>query len=179
MTTTMSDTAAVAAIGAATRELHLPVVRAESARLAELAQRGHHTYLGYLAEVLSAEIDERSERRRQRLIKEARFPRTKRLADFDLAAAPTINPATLATLASGNYLDAGEPIVLLGDSGTGKTHLLLGLGLAAREQGRRVRYAPPPNSSTNSSKQPTNAASHASSPATASWICSASTNLAT
>ena len=91
--------------------------------------------------MLSAEIDERSERRRQRLIKEARFPRTKRLADFDLAAAPTINPATLATLASGNYLDAGEPVVLLGDSGTGKTHLLLGLGLAACEQGRRVRYA--------------------------------------
>ena len=140
-TTTMSDTAATAAIGAATRELHLPVVRAESARLAELAQRGQHTYLGYLAEVLSAEIDERSERRRQRLIKEARFPRTKRLADFDLAAAPTINPATLATLASGNYLDAGEPVVLLGDSGTGKTHLLLGLGLAACEQGHRVRYA--------------------------------------
>ncbi len=140
-TTTMSDTAATAAIGAATRELHLPVVRAESARLAELAQRAQHTYLGYLAEVLSAEIDERSERRRQRLIKEARFPRTKRLADFDLAAAPTINPATLATLASGNYLDAGEPVVLLGDSGTGKTHLLLGLGLAACEQGHRVRYA--------------------------------------
>ena len=140
-TTTMSDTAATAAIGAATRELRLPVVRVESARLAELAQRGHHTYLGYLAEVLSAEIDERSERRRQRLIKEARFPRTKRLADFDLAAAPTINPATLATLASGNYLDAGEPVVLLGDSGTGKTHLLLGLGLAACEQGHRVRYA--------------------------------------
>jgi DNA replication protein DnaC len=115
----MSDTAATAAIGAATRELHLPVVRAESARLAELAQRAQHTYLGYLAEVLSAEIDERSERRRQRLIKEARFPRTKRLADFDLAAAPTINPATLATLASGNYLDAGEPVVLLGDSDCG------------------------------------------------------------
>jgi DNA replication protein DnaC len=44
-------------------------------------------------------------------------------------------------MATGAWIDVGEPIVLLGDSGTGKTHLLLGLGLAACEQGRRVRYA--------------------------------------
>jgi DNA replication protein DnaC len=53
---------------------------------------------------------------------------------------PTIQAAQLATLASGVYLNAGEPVVLLGDSGTGKTHLLIGLGLAACEQGRKVRY---------------------------------------
>jgi DNA replication protein DnaC len=47
---------------------------------------------------------------------------------------------TLAALASGAYMDAGEPIVLLGDSGTGKSHLLIALGLAACEQGPRVRY---------------------------------------
>ena len=64
-----------------------------------------------------------------------------RLADFDLSAAPTVNPPTIATLASCAYLEAGEPIVLVGDSGTGKTHLLIGLGMAACEQGRRVRYA--------------------------------------
>ena len=46
----------------------------------------------------------------------------------------------LAHLATGAYLDNGEPVVLLGDSGTGKTHLLIGLGLAACEQGRRIRY---------------------------------------
>ncbi len=47
----------------------------------------------------------------------------------------------MATLAAGAYLDAGDPVVLLGDSGTGKSHLLIGLGVAACEQGRRVRYA--------------------------------------
>ena len=47
----------------------------------------------------------------------------------------------IATLAAGGYLDAGDPIVLLGDSGTGKSHLLIGLGVAACEQGRRVCYA--------------------------------------
>jgi DNA replication protein DnaC len=139
--TKMTDTAATAAIGAATRELRLPVVRTDAARLAEIAQRSQQSYLAFLAEVLSAEVDERSERRRQRRVTEARFPRIKRLADFDLAAAPTINPATIATLASCAYLDAGEPVVLLGDSGTGKSHLLIGFGLAACEQGRRVRYA--------------------------------------
>lgn len=72
--TKMSDTAAQAAIGAATRELRLPVVRADAARLAELAQRSQLSYLAFLAEVLAAEIDERAERRKQRRVIEARFP---------------------------------------------------------------------------------------------------------
>ena len=97
--------------------------------------------MAFLAEVLSAEVDERAERRRQRRVTEASFPRIKRMADFDVSAATNINPATLAALASCAFLDAGRPVVLLGDSGTGKSHLLIALGLAACEQGRRVRYA--------------------------------------
>ena len=135
-----SDTAAQAAIGAAARELHLPTVRDEATRLAELAVRERQTHLGFLAEVLSAEVDERTERRRTRRITEAKFPRLKRLAEFNLDAVPSIPPARLAALASGTWIQAGEPVVLLGDSGTGKTHLLIALGLAACEQGRRVRY---------------------------------------
>jgi len=138
--TTVTDTAAQAAIGAAARELRLPTVRAEAARLAEIAARERHTHLGYLAEILAAELDDRSARRRARRITEAKFPRLKRLADFNADAVPTITPAQLATLADGAWIDAGTPVVLLGDSGTGKTHLLIGLGLAACEQGRRVRY---------------------------------------
>jgi DNA replication protein DnaC len=136
----VSDTAAQAAIGAAARELRLPTIRAQAARLAEIAARERHTHLAYLAEVLSAELDDRSGRRRARRIAEARFPRLKRLADFSTDAVPAITPALLGRLASGTYMDNGEPVVLLGDSGTGKTHLLIGLGLAACEQGRRVRY---------------------------------------
>lgn len=141
MTAKLSDDAAKAAIGAAARELRLPVVRSDAAGLAERAERAGTTYLAYLAEVLSAEVDARSERRRARRIGEARFPRIKRLAEFDTSATPDIAPATIATLAAGAYLDAGDPVVLLGDSGTGKSHLLIGLGIAACEQGRRVRYA--------------------------------------
>lgn len=135
-----TDTAAHAAITLAARELRLPTIRAEAARLAEIAVRERQTHLAFLAEVLSAELDDRSDRRRTRLINEARFPRLKRLAEFNLDAVPTIPPAVIAHLAGGAYLDAGQPIVLLGDSGTGKSHLLIGLGIAACEQGRRVRY---------------------------------------
>jgi DNA replication protein DnaC len=138
--TGLSDTAALAAIGAAARELKLPTVRADAARLAEIAVRERQTHLAYLAELLSAEIDDRTGRRRTRRIAEARFPRIKRLADFNTGVIPGI-AAPLAALAAGAWIDAGQPVVLLGDSGTGKTHLLIGLGLAACEQGRRVRYA--------------------------------------
>lgn len=84
-----------------------------------------------LAEVLAAEIDDRAERRRTG---EAKFPRVKRLSEFNIDA-PNTQPAQPATLAGGGYIDAGEAVVLLGDSCTGKTHLLIGLGLAAWEHG--------------------------------------------
>jgi DNA replication protein DnaC len=137
---TRTEDAAQAAIGAAARELHLPTVRDEAARLAEIAARERQSHLGFLAEVLAAEVDDRYDRRRTRRIAEAKFPRLKRLAEFNLDAVPTITAAQLAALATGAYIDAGDPVVLLGDSGTGKSHLLIGAGLAACEQGRRVRY---------------------------------------
>jgi DNA replication protein DnaC len=138
--TKISDTAAAASIGASTRELRLPVVRSEAARLAEAALRDRVSHLGYLADVLAAETDERAERRRSRRVAEARFPRLKRLAEFDVTITSKVSAETIALLASCSYLDRGEPVVLLGDSGTGKCHLLIGMGLAACEQGRRVRY---------------------------------------
>ena len=142
MSRTTTGDAAVAAVDAATRQLHLPAVRAHAGRLATEAERAKATYLAFLADTLTVEVDERVERRRRRrLIHEARFPRIKRIAELNFDVAPTINPATIATLAAGGDLDAGDPVVLLGDSGTGKSHLLIGLGVAACEQGRPVRYA--------------------------------------
>jgi DNA replication protein DnaC len=139
--TALTAPAAEAAIGAACRTLHLPTVRAEAARIAAAAARERLSHQAYLAEVLTAECDDRDARRRIRRVLEAKFPRTKRLEDLDLTAMPALPPATLAHLAGGTWIDAGEPVVLLGDSGTGKTHLLIGLGTAAAESGRRVRYA--------------------------------------
>jgi DNA replication protein DnaC len=136
----LTDEAATVAIDVATRTLHLPTVRSAAAELATAAVRDRLTHLAYLAELLSVEVEDREARRRERRIAEARFPRLKRLSEFDLGAAPSIEGATLAALAAGAWIDASEPVVLLGDSGTGKTHLLIGLGIAACEQGRRVRY---------------------------------------
>jgi DNA replication protein DnaC len=136
----MSEPAAEAAIGAACRALSLPTVRSEAIPLADQAAKARLTHRAYLAEVLSAEVDNRDIRRRARRIVEARFPRIKRLEDFDVTVAPGVNPATLAALATGAWIDAGTPLCLIGDSGTGKSHLLIGLGIAACEQGRRVRY---------------------------------------
>jgi DNA replication protein DnaC len=136
----MTEVAAEAAIGVACRALHLPTIRREALGVADTATRERLTHRVFLAEVLSLEVDERHERRRERRIAEARFPRMKRLSDFDLSAAPTVSPAVLAALAAGTFIDAGTPVVLLGDSGTGKSHLLIGIGIAACEAGRRVRY---------------------------------------
>lgn len=136
----LTEQAATLTIEAACRTLRLPTVREQAAPLAEAAVRDRLTHRAYLAEVLSAELDDREARRRERRIAEARFPRLKRLEEFDLAAAPTVSPTVLAALETCAWIEAGEPVVLLGDSGTGKTHCLIGLGLAACERGFRVRY---------------------------------------
>src|SRR5919106_4519212 len=86
------------------------------------------------------EYDEREDRRRTRLIREAGFPRAKRLADFDFTLNPLIDPGLIHTLAKGAWIRAGQPLCLIGDSGTGKSHLLIGMGTAAAEAGFRVRY---------------------------------------
>ncbi len=110
---TRSDQAAQAAIGAAAHELRLPTIRAQASRLPEIALRDRQSYLVFLAELLAAEVDDRAERRRARRITEAKFPRMKRLSEFNVDIVPTIQPAQLATLASGAYLKAGEPVVLM------------------------------------------------------------------
>jgi len=144
MSASITEQAAGLAVDDACRALRLPTVRAQHDELARAAVRDHLSHRAFLAELLGAEVTERDARRRERRIAEARFPRFKHLDDFDLTAAPTVPPATLASLATLEWLRAGEPLVLLGDPGTGKSHLLIGLGLLACEAGLRVRYVTAP-----------------------------------
>lgn len=137
--TVLTEQAADAAIVAAATTLALPTVRIQAGAIADAAARDQLTHRGYLAELLATEVDDRAERRRIRRTREARFPRIKHLDEFDTTLSP-VDPATVATLAAGTFIDAGTPIVFLGDSGTGKTHLLIGTGYAACRQGRSVRY---------------------------------------
>jgi len=134
------EPAAAAAIEAGCRTLRLPTMRTRFGEIAASAEREQLTYLGFLAELVMAECDDRTQRRSQRRLHAAGFPRPKRLADFDFAANPAINPATVHQLASSEWVRDGRPLCLIGDSGTGKTHLLIALGTAAAEHGYRVKY---------------------------------------
>ena len=140
MNDAMTSQAVEVAIDTACRTLRLPTIRERAAHAADVAAREQHTYQGFLAELLLAECDDRDERRRARRVHEAGFPRPKRLDDIDYDANPNLNPAVINTLASGEWVAKGRPLCLIGDSGTGKTHLLIGLGTAAAEAGYRVRY---------------------------------------
>jgi len=145
-----ADAAAQACIGAAARELHLPTVRTEAARLAEIADRERHTHLRYLAEVPAAEVDDRTERRRARRINDAKFPRLKRLAEFNIDAIPTITPALLGQLAAGHYMDAGEPSCFSGTPEPASPTYSSDSGWQPANKAAESDTSPPHNWSTNS-----------------------------
>jgi DNA replication protein DnaC len=120
--------------------LHLPTVASQCVPLAEQAERERQPYLGYLEALLAAELEDRERRAIERRIKEAHLPRVKTLDEFDFRQAPTVSPTRLSELAEGGYIERAEPVVFIGDSGTGKTHLLTALCVAACRQRRRVRF---------------------------------------
>ena len=76
----------------------------------------------------------------ERRIKEAQFPVLKTIETFDFAAHPSNNEAVIREMLSGEYITKKENILLVGNSGTGKTHLATALGFAACSQGKRVRF---------------------------------------
>jgi DNA replication protein DnaC len=122
------------------RVLRLPAVADHCQPLADEAVRQGHAPLTYLAELLGVEVDDRERRTIARRLKEARLPRLKTLDEFDFTANPALPVATLRQLADGAYLERAEPIVLIGDAGTGKTHLATGLCVAACRQKKRARF---------------------------------------
>ena len=130
----------IAAVQEHCRALRLPTVAAQCERLAQEALRNQQSPLDYLASLLTAEIDDRERRLIARRVQEAHVPRLRTLEDFDFSAAPQVSATRLQQLAEGSYLDRAEPIIFIGDSGTGKTHLATGLGVAACRQQQRARF---------------------------------------
>jgi DNA replication protein DnaC len=129
-----------ALIEAHASELKLPTVKARFRQMAAEATREQQTPIAYLAALLEAEHQERAERRERRRLLDARFPLLKRLEEFRFADNPKIPQATIAALADGSWINDRDSIVLVGDSGTGKTHLAIALAVCACQQGRRVRF---------------------------------------
>jgi DNA replication protein DnaC len=121
--------------------LRMPVIASQCVPVAEQAGREKRTYLSFLEALLAAELEERERKTIERRIHEAHLPRLKTLEEFDFAQSPKVSAIQIQELAQGGYLTRAEPIIFIGDSGTGKTHLLTGLCVAACRQKHRVRFA--------------------------------------
>jgi DNA replication protein DnaC len=119
--------------------LRMPTIGGQFARLAEAASRAGQSHVGYLDALLTAEMEERESRAITRLLHEAKLPRMKTLDAFEFDRSG-VSAAQLRTLAEGDYVTKAEPILLVGEAGTGKTHVSTALGVAACRQRRRVRF---------------------------------------
>jgi DNA replication protein DnaC len=115
----LTDTAADAAIDQACRILRLPTIRGRHSEIAAAASRQQASYKGFLVELLALECDDREQRRKARLVRDAGFPRPKRIEDFDFGANPQVPAALIHTLARSAWVGAGHPACLIGDSSHG------------------------------------------------------------
>ena len=122
------------------KTLRLPAFRRDAGRLAVEAARQGLGHLVFLKQLLETEYSERIERRAARRIKEAGFPQIKTLKSFDFSRAAHLPEALIRQLAEGRYIEAAEPVLCLGEPGTGKTHLAIALGVAAAQRGHSVRF---------------------------------------
>lgn len=122
------------------KKLRLPSVATHYRKLASQAAQNNLTHEQFLLAVLEQEVQNREENTRKNRIRSARFPAQKTLSQFEFTALPALNKPLILKLAQGEYLNKAENIVLLGNSGTGKTHLAIALGMEACAQGKKVGF---------------------------------------
>ena len=122
------------------KQLKLPTMLREYAKLAEVCQAERADYQRFLLLLVEREIQDREMRSAERRLKAARFPVTKTMDTFDFNAQTSINQVLVRELLRGEYIERRENVLLIGNSGTGKTHLATALGFAACQQGHRVRF---------------------------------------
>jgi DNA replication protein DnaC len=104
------------------------------------ARDGGVDYGQFLLELTELELRIRCENREKRRLKEAKFPLLKPLETFDFEAVPQLDKRLVRDLATGDYLKDRRNVILMGKSGTGKTHLATALGIEACRQSKRVRF---------------------------------------
>jgi DNA replication protein DnaC len=115
-------------------------IGAECEKVARRAASDGSDHLTYLLEVTELELLERERRSAERRLKDARFPSLKSLESFDFTARPSVNKVLVAELARCEFIDRRENVLLVGNPGTGKSHLAIGLAAAACARGYRVRF---------------------------------------
>ncbi|MHC4880294.1 MAG: IS21-like element helper ATPase IstB [Planctomycetota bacterium] len=122
------------------KALRLPTMQRECEKTAARCATENADHLAFLLQLCELELLDRERRAAERRLKAAKFPTHKTLDSFDFAAQPSLNKVLLTELLRGEYIDKRENVLLVGNSGTGKTHVAIALGIAACGQGRKVRF---------------------------------------
>ncbi|WP_370162705.1 IS21-like element helper ATPase IstB [Limimaricola soesokkakensis] len=122
------------------KKLKLPTFLREHEKLGRQCAIEGLDHVQFLARLVELELIDRERRMVERRIKAAKFPATKSLDSFDFKAIPKLNKMQVLDLARGEWIDRRENVIALGPSGTGKTHVALGLGLAACQKGLSVNF---------------------------------------
>jgi len=122
------------------KALRLPTMLREYDKVARQCAEEKTDFPRYLFRLTELELLDRDRRATERRIRQARFNVIKTLDSFDFTAIPSLNKSLVLELARCEYLERRENLLLLGNSGTGKSHLAVALGLAACQKGHRVRF---------------------------------------
>ena len=136
----MSDQAPEILLAHHLKALKLPTCLREHHKLARQCAAEGVDHIRFLARLVEMEMIDRERRMVERRIKAARFPAVKSLDSFDFKAIPSLNKMLVLELARCEYIDRRENVIALSNSGTGKTHIALGLGLAACQKGITVGF---------------------------------------
>jgi DNA replication protein DnaC len=122
------------------KALKLPTMTAECEKVAARCARENVDHLGFLLQLCELELLEREQRSAARRLKAAKLPTPKTLDEFDFTAAPSVNKPLIVDLMRCDYIERRENVILVGASGSGKSHLATSLAAAACGLGRRVRF---------------------------------------
>jgi len=122
------------------KRLHLPAMAQAYEKVAREAAQTNARYEQYLLTLLEQEVLQREANQQKRRLIQARFPVLRTLDSFDFSAIPGLNKAKVLELTRGDYIAQRANMILVGDVGTGKTHVAISLGICACRQGKRVRF---------------------------------------
>ena len=136
----MSQTKSTVLLKHHLKALKLPTMHGEYEKIAARCAKENVDHLGFLLQLCEMELLDRERRAADRRLKAAKFPNHKTLENFNFAAQPSINKPMVTELVRCEYVEKRENVLLVGNPGTGKTHLATALGIEACGRGKRVRF---------------------------------------
>ena len=122
------------------KQLHLPTIRNNYGSLCELAIKESMSYKEFLLELLERECEERQNNRIHRLLRESKLPLEKNIKTFEKKRLPLKVNQQVSALVQGGFVDRHENVLMFGNPGSGKTHLLCAIGQEMVRKGKRVLF---------------------------------------